>query len=345
MAQKRKKKRSSTKKTKQVQSNYSFALVILVIGLVIGIMIGRNPDSTASLSEKLTQIPNQIEQLFNGTNKKQESPPTIHNESSSTQASEAVTMRFLDVGQGDATLIQGADGTNILIDTGRYDDKEKRIIDYLNQYIGVGGKIDLLILTHNDSDHIGHADLVVDYFDVKKVWMNGHDATTKVYEKLLDSIATKDLVYEEPKSGEVQQVGPFHLEVYNPTEEARSNQNDDSIITRVTVGKFSSMFSGDAASRVEQQIIEQNVPIQSTLYHVGHHGSKESSSLAWLEKINPKIAIYSAGKNNSYHHPSVETIQRLNSIGIPTYGTDKNGTITVSIEKDGHYQIKTEKGS
>ncbi|MGX7420587.1 ComEC/Rec2 family competence protein [Carnobacterium gallinarum] len=339
MPQKKQKKRTSSKKSKQLKTNYSLVLFILFIGVSLGLIIGQNTDSTASLTEKITQIPNQIEKYINkNIEPKKQSNPKIK-----PVVTEEVTMRFLDIGQGDATLIQGTDGTNILIDTGRYDDKEKRIINYLNEYIGVGGKIDLLILTHNDSDHIGNADLVVEYFDVKKVWMNGHDTTTKVYEKVIDAIGSKNTSYEEPKSGETQKIGPFNLEVFNPTELAKSNQNDDSIITRISIGSFSSLFSGDAASRVEKEIIEKNLPVQSTLFHVGHHGSKESNSLVWLNKVKPELAIYSAGINNSYNHPSTETIERLDSLKIPTYGTDKNGTITVTIDKAGQYKVKTEK--
>lgn len=332
VAQKKRKKRT---KQKQLNQRYLVIFSVMLFCFFIGKMVGQNENSLTDLTKDISE---QIDSVFkSNTQKKTKIDAKI-----TPEQTENLTFRFLDVGQGDATLIQSEDGTTILIDTGRYDDKNKRIIEYLNTYIGVGGKIDLLIFTHNDSDHIGHGDLVMDYFDVKEVWLNGHDSTTKVYEKLLDSIAAKDSLYEEPKSGEVRKIGPFSIEVLNPTEESKSNQNDDSIVTRISTSNFSSMFTGDAASRVEKEMLAKNIPLESTLLHVGHHGSKESNSPEWLAAVNPKIAIYSAGINNSYHHPSSETIERLKSLDIPFYGTDKSGTITISVAKDGTYSVKTE---
>ncbi|MDT2010507.1 ComEC/Rec2 family competence protein [Carnobacterium divergens] len=339
MATKRKKNKKLTKK-QRFQLKASFVLLAMILCIMIGVVIGRNTDPNASLVDKVVQLPNELKEMIL---KETEYQPVEVPKKESTISNENAIFRFLDIGQGDATLIQASDGTTILIDTGRYDDKEKRIIDYLNQYVGTGGKIDLLIFTHNDSDHIGNGDLVLKYFDVKEVWMNGHDATTKVYEKLLDAIAEKDTAYFEPKAGLTKAIGPFELEVFNPTDEAKSNQNDDSIITRVTIGEFSGMFPGDAAKRVEKQLLANGKSLSSTLLHIGHHGSKESSSTDWLAAVNPKVAIYSAGLNNTYHHPNIEAMERINALGIPVYGTDINGTITVSVAKDGSYTVEPTK--
>ncbi|MGY3778908.1 ComEC/Rec2 family competence protein [Isobaculum melis] len=255
------------------------------------------------------------------------------------------TFQFLNVGQGDATLIKGSDGTTILIDTGRYDDREKRIIGYLNEAIGTGGKIDLLIFTHGDSDHIGHGDLVLDYFDVKEVWMNGFDSTTKIYERLLDRISASKAVYKEPKRGETATFGEFQLEVLNPTEIPKSNTNDDSISVMLHFGTFSALFTGDASTRVEKELLTTQLPLQATLFQVGHHGSKDSNSLTFLQRVAPKIAVYSAGVNNTYGHPHIEAMNRIKEVGVTElYGTDQNGSITLTVKNDGSYTWQLEKG-
>src|SRR5699024_7057515 len=143
-------------------------------------------------------------------------------------------IHLLDVGQGSSTLYIASDGTSILVDTGRYDDSEKRIITYLDKYIGLGEKIDLLVFSHNDSDHIGHGDLVLEYFDVQDVWMNGMDDTSKVYADLLDTLLEQDVEYVEPKAGERFNRGAFDLQILHPAPDSpQKDPNDESIIMRM----------------------------------------------------------------------------------------------------------------
>ncbi|WP_225744359.1 ComEC/Rec2 family competence protein [Marinilactibacillus sp. Marseille-P9653] len=321
-------KKKMTKKQKQQRIQVSVTAFLIALAFFIGLFFGDNPYDANYFADKWQELTREWAMYI----------PSSEPESSSNG-----TIRFFDVGQGSSTLYQSEDGTNIVIDTGRYDDSDKRIVSYLDKYIGTGGKIDLLIFTHNDADHIGNGDLVLEYFQVDEVWMNGVDHTTRVYEKLLDAISESDANYYEPKAGETKDIGPFKIEVLNPQEDNRTtDHNEESIVTRTTISKTSVMNSGDASSTVEKQIVEQYRNLKAEVMLIGHHGSKDSNSTEWLNAVDPKVAIIQAGLNNSYGHPHKETLERINHQGIPLYSTMEEGTVTIAVEEDGTFSINKE---
>ena len=326
------KKRKLTKKQKETRKKIVLFVVAFSLIFFLGYGLGKNGLNKEKWDQAIEKIENQIKQFGNEQKQKQ------------SKITGTAEIRILDVGQGSATLLQSEDGTNILIDTGRDDDKEKRIIQYLDKYIGTGGKIDLLIFTHNHADHLGYGDQILSYYRVNEVWMNGLDTTTKVYERVLDALADSDAVYKEPIAGEKADVGAFHLEVLKPEEVRKNDQNDSSIVLRVGLNQFSLMITGDASSVIEKEIVENESIVRSNVLLLGHHGSAYSSDETWLEAVNPDVGIYSAGTNNTYGHPSPDTLKRVEKLHIPIYGTDKDGSITIRVEEDGTYQIKTEKG-
>ncbi|MGB3161428.1 ComEC/Rec2 family competence protein [Carnobacterium sp.] len=331
----RKKKRKLTKKQQKQQKKITLLVSIILFSFIFGLFVGKNDNPGNTLIEKAEQLKKEWIALI------QERSPKVSEKN--TTKNQKAQIHFLDVEQGSSTLIQSDDGTTILIDTGRYEDKDKRIMTYLDHYIGTGGKIDLLIFTHNDSDHIGYGDLILKYYDVKEVWMNGYDSTSKIYERVLDAIENSSTRYVEPKSGDTHQIGPFYLEVFNPTPKARNNPNDDSIVTKISFNEFRGLFSGDASSSVEKDIIETRENLNADLLLMGHHGSNTSTSEEWIKAISPEISIYSAGINNGYRHPGPEAISRLDELNIPTYGTSKDGTISIEVSKNGMFTIETEK--
>src|SRR5699024_5895356 len=210
-------------------------------------------------------------------------------------------IHLFDVGQGSSMLFIASDGTSVLVDTGRHDDSEKRIISYLDQYIGLGEEIDLLIFTHNHSVHIGHGDLVLEYFDVQEVWMNGMDQPSQVYANLLDTLLETDVEYAEPKAGERFTRGAFDIQVLHPEiNSPQKDANDESIITRIAFDHISVMTSGDASIPRENDVIKRNMNLQADLLILGHHGAKNSSGQQWLEAVRPQMAFYQAGVDNSY---------------------------------------------
>lgn len=251
---------------------------------------------------------------------------------------------FFDVGQGSSVLLEGYDGTTILIDTGRYDDSENNIINYLNEEIGVGGEIDLLIFTHNDADHIGNGDLVVEYFQVQEVWMNGMDHPSQTYGRLLDALINNEITYAEPKKGHTVEVGAFKVEVLHPLKnEQQSNQNDESIATRITIGDTSLMHSGDVDHSVEDRIVKDRLTtLQSDIIVLGHHGSSTSTGERWFQAVDPAIAVYQAGEDNHYGHPHKEIIHLFKNHPAELMGTDDFGTIQINVRENKQFEIISE---
>ncbi|GEQ33121.1 ComEC/Rec2 family competence protein [Marinilactibacillus psychrotolerans] len=327
-------KKKLTKKQKQQRLQIVLTTLLLGVAFLMGLFFGDNPYDVKYFSKRAQEITDDVTSVFSELNHR------IVGEEKSAEG----TIRFFDVGQGSATLMQASDGTNILIDTGRYDDPDKRIIKYLDQYIGTGGTIDLLIFTHNDADHIGNGDLVLDYYNVKEVWMNGVDHTTVIYEDVLDAIEKSGALYYEPKAQEEKTVGPFKIEVFSPFKKAvTEDQNEESIVTRITLNGIRTMVTGDVSSKVETRLMEQHFDLVADILLVGHHGSKESTSNEWLNAVNPQIAIVQAGANNSYGHPHKETLARLKKQGVPLYNTIKNGTISIQVNESDKMDIELEK--
>nr|WP_115751903.1 MBL fold metallo-hydrolase [Listeria kieliensis] len=234
---------------------------------------------------------------------------------------------FFDVGQGDSTLIRADDGTTILIDTGRQDDD--RIMTLLEEK--QVKKIDLLLLTHPHADHIGNADKVIKTYQPKEIWMDGLAFNSSTYERVIDAALASDALYKEPKAGDKASFGPFNLEVLSPSK-LSGNANDDSIAVHLTYKEISAVFTGDAEKGREKEMIESGLPLQADILDLGHHGSSTSNSPAFLDKVKPEVAIYSAEKGNSYGHPHVEVLEWLKERDITTYGTDVNGTVTLSTD-------------
>lgn len=250
------------------------------------------------------------------------------------QSEDGMYVYFLDVGQGDATLLRGPDFT-ILVDTG--DHRRNDVVPYLKE-LGVT-EIDLLVGTHPHADHIGQFDKVLDNFPVKEVWMDGNSHTTRTFERAIDAIARSNANYYEPRAGEVFQFGSLLIEVYNP-DSLTGKFHDDCIALKAIYKDFSVFLTGDIEKPIELKMIDNNYPLRATILQLGHHGSRTSSSAEFLKAVKPDVAIYSAGVNNDYGHPHREVMDLLEDLNIPVYGTDVHGTIAVYTDGKS-YEIKT----
>jgi len=248
-----------------------------------------------------------------------------------------VIVHFIDAGQGDATLLEGTDFT-ILIDAGKHNRSE--VVPYLHsQKIRT---IDLLIGTHPHADHIGQFRQVLRSFSVKEVWMSGDSHTSLTFERTLDAISDTVAAYQEPRAGDTFNFGSATLEILNPAE-VTGDLNDGSIVTRVLFEELVLLFAGDAETHAEQKMMDRGHELTSHLLQVGHHGSRTSSTQPFLEAVRPEVAVYSAGKGNSFGHPHPEVIDRFENMGVVVYGTDVNGTILVY--SDGmNYHLNTSRG-
>ena len=238
-----------------------------------------------------------------------------------------VEYHFIDVGQGDATLIRTPEG-DILIDAG-----ENSAEDDLKAYLDLQG-VDVLyyaIFTHPDSDHIGGADMVLAEYEVLNVIKPELEKSTQVYKRMMEGIEAEGCKVYNALPGETYSLGEFDMFVFGPDPANKElDSNNSSIVIKATWGNTTAMLTGDAEKPAEESILRtfSAADLGSMLIKMGHHGSKTSSTDAWLAAVNPKIAIISCGLNNKYGHPHAEVLARIEPyVGDQIYRTDLLGSI------------------
>lgn len=248
-------------------------------------------------------------------------------------------VHFIDVGQGDSTLIVTPHGRSILVDTGGtlgpgndFDIGERVVVPYLRHY-GVGA-VDWLILTHNHQDHAGGAAAVAQILGVKQALLRtgGTEPAILRFQQVMQEKGLKnaDTIDEIRIDGVKVQL--FHVGDINDEESAKRNdrrsssENARSTVVRIEYGQHSFMLTGDLEGESEKRIVENGVPI-STVLKVGHHGSKLSSRPELLTRLAPHYAVISVGADNRFGHPAPETLQRLQEWPIRVYRTDRDGAV------------------
>lgn len=245
-----------------------------------------------------------------------------------------LTLWHFDVGQADATLIQGPEAS-VLIDAGDW--QRNDVVDHLTT-AGVE-EIDLIILTHPHADHIGQVPQVLDAFEVTEVWMTGWEHDTRTFERTLDAVLESDVGYHEPRAGETIEFGDLVIEVINPVEPLEDVH--DNLAVRVVFGEFAAIYTGDAETHHEAEMIERGHDLNAQVLQLGHHGSRTSSSREFLEAIGPEVASYSAEVDSRYGHPHAEVVERVANLGITLLGTAVHGTIVVRTDGD-TFTVETE---
>lgn len=240
-----------------------------------------------------------------------------------------LVVHFLDVGQGDATLLVH-DEVAVLVDAGRH--QGRAVIDHLDR-LGVD-HLDLVVVTHPHADHIGQFDAVLATRTVDEVWWSGATTTTQVFGRALDALEASDAAYEEPRAPATTRLGPLIVDVLNPGPGASMRDvHDSGLGLRITYGTTSLVVTGDAEHAAEARMVrEVGHLLPAQLLQLGHHGSRTSTIPAFLSAVSPDVAVYSAGSGNAYGHPSGEVLDRLAAAGIATYGTDVHGTVTATTD-------------
>ncbi len=235
-------------------------------------------------------------------------------------------VHFIDVGQADAILIMGPKDQNIMIDAGNNADSDS-VVTYL-QNQGVRN-LKAVIGTHPHEDHIGGLDAVIRSFTVESVYMPKVSNNTETFRDVLLAVQAKGLKVTTAAKGVAIPLEGISAAFLGPVGASYKDLNDYSAVLKLDYGSTGFLFQGDAEAAVESELLNSDLAakLQSDVIKVGHHGSSSSTTMDYLEKVQPKYAVIMVGKDNVYNHPHKETIERLNSRNILFYRTDLNGTI------------------
>jgi len=253
-----------------------------------------------------------------------------------------LAVHFLDVGQGDAILVRTPAGRHLLVDTGP---DPERLLAKLGQ-LGIG-RLEVLVLTHPHHDHIGAAAAVLMRLPVDVVYQSGRIHTSRTYEKLLETLEplvegqrTRLLV---ARAGDRIEIDPeLRVEILHPPDDdPRRSLNDSSVVLRLSYGQVAFLLMGDAEAEAEEEILASGAEVAAQVLKVGHHGSRSSSTVAFLTRVGPEVAVIMCG-SNPYGHPHDEVMDRLAQLGAAVYVTVHSGTVTVRSDGRG-YRVTTER--
>ena len=223
--------------------------------------------------------------------------------------SKGLRVHILDVGQGDAALLQFPEGEALLVDAGKNVDGPE-VINYLEKQ-GIK-RIDYVVGTHPHEDHIGGLDLVIRKFQVGQIYLPRKAANTRSYEDLLREIEKQGLRVKEARAGTVIYERPNLKAVFvAPGGSKYEDLNNWSAVVYVCYGNTAVLLAGDAEKQSEQEMLAAGVNLKADLLKVGHHGSRDSTSLSFLSAVSPGYAVISVGKDNEYGHPHEETLLSL----------------------------------
>lgn len=232
-----------------------------------------------------------------------------------------LTVHFLDVGQADSTLLV-SNGEAMLIDAGNRDDAA-----FITGYLADQGidHLKYIVFTHPHEDHIGSGEAVIAAADVDRIFMtDGYEEGIGGY--LKRAIDEQGIETTAPAPGDTVQLGECRIDFLGPVSE-HDDANDDSICLKVTHGDTRIMFTGDAGSSSERELIESGADLEADILQAGHHGSRTANSYYFLREVNPGYVVISCGKDNMYGHPHEEALSRFNDLGAEVFRTDEQGTV------------------
>ena len=240
-------------------------------------------------------------------------------------------VHFLDVGQGDATLIRCGEAA-MLIDAGNNSWGDD-VRDYL-EYQGIGD-LDYVIGTHPDADHIGGLDVVMEAFDCGTVIMPDYEKDTQTYTDVTDVMEEKGYELTLPQVGTVYELGEAAFTIVAPNGEYGDNANDYSVGILLEHGENRFLLTGDAEEDSEADMLDNGIDLSADVLKAAHHGSRTANTEAFLERVNPEYVVISCGEGNSYGHPHAEVLNRLREMGIKVFRTDEEGTVVATSDGTG----------
>ncbi|MBI5728278.1 MAG: DNA internalization-related competence protein ComEC/Rec2 [Candidatus Magasanikbacteria bacterium] len=267
------------------------------------------------------------------------------------ESARPVRVTFLDIGQGDATLINFADGEQMLVDCG----KDARILPALGRNMSPGDReIDYLVVTHPDNDHYGGCIDVLRRFRVRHIFYNGLRKEKDAYWNFFwDSAQHKGVEYTEVReqrqwtiaSSTIAIIYPDHDVTRDPHVPGLSRDtgdNNTSVVMKIAVGNTALLLTGDMEVPLEDYLLEKyRDQLPATVLKVGHHGSAGASGQAFVNAVHPRYATISVGKNNDYGHPTRRALRHLQNVGSAILRTDELGDINIELTSGGPIEIKS----
>jgi competence protein ComEC len=277
-------------------------------------------------------------------------PSTGTDEPTSLTPNGTLAVHFINVGQGSSTLIVGPTGETILIDSGDWSDDGEDVLAYLDRHDV--DRIDHLVTTHADADHIGGHAAIIDHYETQAdgigaVYDPGITSSSQTYDRYLDAIEEHDVTLYETRAGDQIPIDGVDARVLAPPEGyiANGDRNENSIVLKLDFGQSSFLLPGDGESESEEYLVDEyGSSLNTTVLSAGHHGSQSSSSSEFLDTTSPRIAVISSAYDSQYGHPHEEVLQRLDQRSIRTYWTATHGNvrlvsngsaITVSTQQEG----------
>jgi len=269
-------------------------------------------------------------------------------ESATETANGTLEVHYINVGQSVSTLIISPNGETMLVDTGHYNDDGDYVLDYLQRH-GIT-RIDHLVTSHNDADHIGGNAAVIEYFEsnadgIGAIYDPGIAASTQTYDEYLDAVEEHDVTLYRTLEGDTISFGEVDVDVLGPPEPYLENEarNENSIVLKLTHGETSFLLSGDAEDDQEAYLIDTyGSELQSTVLKAGHHGSSSSSSGPFIDAVEPQAVIISSAYDSQYGHPTEAVLERFADRSIPAYWTATHGNIVLESDGSG-VSVKTQR--
>ncbi|WP_227356129.1 lamin tail domain-containing protein [Haladaptatus salinisoli] len=301
------------------------ALLVLLIACLVVLAgcasSGPNPTQTSTTTSTDT--------LSSATT---HSPPTS---STTTSSAGSLKVHYINVGQSASTLIVSPTGETMLIDSGDWRNDGEYVLQYLKQHNI--SRIDYLVTSHADADHIGGHAAIINYYETKAngigaVYDPGIASSSNTYQRYLDAVKQHNVTLYKTQEGDRIPFECATVNVLGPPDPyiANKERNENSIVLKVTYGQTSFLLPGDAAEHEEQYLIEHHrSALNSTVLYAGHHGSRSSSSDAFLDAVTPQAVVISSAYDSQYGHPHEEMLDRLAARNIPTYWTAVHGNIVL----------------